>query len=316
MKKLSWVVAILATMANAANAEISKFWQEVSKEPRELARAACNNGETAARDRLYDMAFNDLNPAAMHSWAWMISGPECAFHTGEGPEVSQIYLHASEYNFPASLMVTGFRFLQGYHAEKNVERGLTFITRAVNGGYGMAAIHAANAYIDGKYVARDLDEADYWLMLARDTGAPQMHIDRVEDRLAALRPKAEDEPKDLLTLMQEWGIDPDKVAEEAIDGMLQENSSDTSSDGFEWSATAEVRLNNLSRDMGFDAKSVHAIVTGYVDGGPERCFEVDWVRNPQPGKLCFDLFCPGRAQVLSFDTAFFEVSGPAESCKW
>lgn len=306
MKIYLWFAAVIVAFSNTASAEMSPFWQSVAKEPRQLSTAACK-GDQSARDRLYEMAFTDENPGAMTSWAWLISGRNCAYYTGNGAFATQLYTRAAEHGYPPALSSIGFRHVLGLHAKKDAERGLKFINRAVNGGYSIAAIHAADTYIDGKHLSQDLSEAEYWLARARDVGAPQKQIDRVETRLAALK-----------DFQEKLSPHEQQVVMDTVEKMAKKDQPTPSTSGrLEWDYVTEtVKLRDLAKEARFNAREVYSAVTSSLKNDGGSCTKVDWVTMPQPKKLCFTVICSGERKKLSFDAERFRTHPVADKCRW
>lgn len=174
---IAFIAAVfLATGTRADLLVPMEEWQADVNHWDKLSDAACS-GDATAWEKLQKAASYD--PVAQVAMAWLITTKTCKNFTGNEADAFALNQRAAIYGYPIAISNMGFRLLTGRGTDKDTQKGLNAIDRAIRGGHGKAAATLAIHYAKGLHLPRDLDAARSHLATAEAMLVSPTLLDKV-----------------------------------------------------------------------------------------------------------------------------------------
>jgi TPR repeat protein len=136
-----------------------------------LSDDACA-GNQGAFDSLFEAATTHRNMVAKNDLAWVYLTESCKIsHQMSLRDAIRIQKESADDGYPVAMTSYAYRLMTGDGESQNSARAEEYFEKAIDLGYGTAAMELAGHYFDGTYLPRDYSKAVTLLRTARQLGA-------------------------------------------------------------------------------------------------------------------------------------------------
>ena len=162
--------------------QLSEFWQDHRTYFNQLSDEACD-GDEAAYSELWAAALRDNNPVAQNDLAWVYSTERCDYYDEDDSRSTALQRQSANAGYPMAQKNFAARLIEGLGVDPDPELAHEFFQRAIDAGYGEAAVVYAGYLLDEEYLARDVKAARRLYEIASQKGADQDRLDWLAGKL-------------------------------------------------------------------------------------------------------------------------------------
>lgn len=162
-------------------------WQSKREAVNRITDKACSGDESAISEVHRRLADND--PVMMNNTAWLSDNCD-SFKTLTALETSAYQMLSALAGYPIAMSNYGQLLITGERDNKrDASKGLAFMEKAIDAGYGGAAVRLAELYVEGEWLPCDLEKSRAYLFMAKGEDVSPDKVKSLEELIAKAEEK-------------------------------------------------------------------------------------------------------------------------------
>lgn len=184
MKPILLACAASLLLSQPARAvELVPFWEQQRQKFIDLSAMACE-GDSAALAQIKWHIAEEENPVAMNSFAWMMGREGCPGYGTDVETQANIFRRSAELGYPVGAHNYAINLMEGDGVERDWDLAYAYFVTAFEGGYHKSAATLAEELARGEHMARDLEDAEFWLWEAEHAELDSALIEKARAAIA------------------------------------------------------------------------------------------------------------------------------------